>query len=184
MRRADYWVAADADSCRLAKSERRKLADGLVCQRAGPRNDPDPALFMNVSGHDADLALAGRDDAGAVWPDHSRFARAQIFVCLDHIHDRNALGNAYDERQACIGGLHYRVGCEWRRHIDHRGVRARLFYRIGNRIENRNAFVRGAALSGRNTADHIRAVITHLQRVKRAFFARNSLDDQTCTFID
>src|SRR5204862_5794576 len=78
MRRADYWVAADADSCRLAKSERRKLADGLVCQRAGPRNDPDPALFMNVSGHDADLALAGRDDAGAVWPDHSRFARAQI----------------------------------------------------------------------------------------------------------
>ena len=41
-----------------------------------------------------------------------------------------------------------------------------------------------AALAGRDSADDIRAVIDHLQRVKRAFFTGNSLNDQACVLID
>jgi hypothetical protein len=45
---------------------------------------------------------------------------------FDHIRDRDSLGNAYDERQACICGFHDRVCGKRRRHVDHRGVRVRF----------------------------------------------------------
>ena len=71
-----------------------------------------------------------------------------------------------------------------RRHINHRRICAGFAHRIGDRVENRNAFVRRAAFAGRDAADDVRAVVTHLQHVKRAFFAGDSLNDQTCIFID
>ena len=46
------------------------LPDGLVGQRAARETtDADAAGRVDVAGHDADLALAGRDDAGAVGAD-------------------------------------------------------------------------------------------------------------------
>src|SRR4029079_4427563 len=64
-------VAADADAGRLADPERRELADRLVGERAGARQDADRALLVDVARHDADLALAGGDDAGAVRADEA-----------------------------------------------------------------------------------------------------------------
>ena len=70
-------VAADADAGRLADAERGELADGLVGQRARARDDADVARLVDVAGHDADLALAGRDDAGAVRADQARLGTAR-----------------------------------------------------------------------------------------------------------
>ena len=57
----------------------RQLADRFISKRARARHDADPSFFMNMPGHDADLAFAGRDDAGAVRADHSRVALSRRY---------------------------------------------------------------------------------------------------------
>ena len=47
------------------------LPDGFVGQRAAAAHDADLARLVDVAGHDADLAFAGRDDAGAVRADRA-----------------------------------------------------------------------------------------------------------------
>ena len=37
----------------------------------------DLAALVDMAGHDADFAFAGRDDAGAVRPDQARFGALQ-----------------------------------------------------------------------------------------------------------
>ena len=61
----------------LAEAEVRELPDGFVGERAAAAHDADRALLVDVARHDADLALAGRDDAGAVRADepHVRDSR-------------------------------------------------------------------------------------------------------------
>src|SRR3546814_1262678 len=56
-------IAPDADAGRLAEPDIRRLRHRLVGQRAGTRDDADAAAAMDVTRHDADLALVGRDDA-------------------------------------------------------------------------------------------------------------------------
>ncbi|OAQ98663.1 hypothetical protein LLEC1_05026 [Akanthomyces lecanii] len=50
----------------------RRLVDGLVSERAGARHDADAAALVDEAGHDANLALAGGDYAGAVGADETR----------------------------------------------------------------------------------------------------------------
>ena len=57
-----------------------QLPDGLVGQGAGAADHADAAGLVDVAGHDADLALVGRDDAGAVGTDQ---ARLRAFESLD-----------------------------------------------------------------------------------------------------
>ena len=57
---------------RLAQPELRELMDRFVGQRAALRDDADAAFLADVAGDDAGLALARRDDAGAVRPDQPR----------------------------------------------------------------------------------------------------------------
>ena len=78
VRGADDGVAADADGGRLADAALRELVDGLVGERAGARDDADRAFLVNAAGHDADLGLAGRDDAGAVGADEPRLGVLEL----------------------------------------------------------------------------------------------------------
>lgn len=64
-------VAADADDEGLAEPGLRRLVHGLVGQGAGPRDDADAAALVDEARHDADLALAGGDDTGAVGTDEA-----------------------------------------------------------------------------------------------------------------
>ena len=65
-------VAADADRGGLAEALARGLEHRLIGQRARARDDADRARLEDIGRHDADLALAGGDDAGAVRPDQPR----------------------------------------------------------------------------------------------------------------
>ena len=92
-----------------------QLADGFVGQGAGARDDADGAGLVNVARHDADLALAGRDDAGAVGADEARVRlRLQVLPGVDHVEGRNAFGDADDEGEAGVGRFHDGVGGEGR----------------------------------------------------------------------
>ena len=54
-----------------------QLADRFVGQRAGARDHADMPVLVNVPRHDADLAFARRNDAGAVRADQPRVLALQ-----------------------------------------------------------------------------------------------------------
>ena len=71
----EKFKSIDDASCRLsgrrrcrwrsiAQARARSTADRFIGQRAGTRYDADAAFLMDVAGHDADLAFAGRDHPG------------------------------------------------------------------------------------------------------------------------
>ena len=64
-------VTADTDDEGLAEAGLGGLVDGLVGEGAGPGDDTDAAALVDETRHDADLALAGGDDAGAVGTDET-----------------------------------------------------------------------------------------------------------------
>ena len=139
---------------------------------------------MDVARHNSNFAFTRRNNSGTVWPDQASKFIAQIFLHLYHIESGNAFGNADDNGNSGIGCFHDCVGGERRRHVNHRSVRAFFVHRIRNRIENRNAFVLGAALAGRYSSDDVRSILHHLLCMKRAFFSGDALDNQTGRFID
>ena len=137
----------------------RQLVDRFVGQRAALRDDADAAFLADVRGNDAGFALARRDDPRAVRADQPRVRMVlQERHRLEHVHDRNALGDADDERDARVGGFHDGVGGKRRRHEDHRGVGAGFLHGVGDGVEHRPAFVRRAALAGRDAADDVGVV--------------------------
>ncbi len=69
----DDRVAANADAGGLPDAEARELVDGFIGERAAAADEADIALLVDRAGHDADLAFAGRNDAGAIRADEARF---------------------------------------------------------------------------------------------------------------
>eukprot|EP00964_Phaeocystis_antarctica_P003613 scaffold1948_cov62-Phaeocystis_antarctica.AAC.8 len=88
------FEAADGFGLRL-QSGLRVGASGRGCG-SGLRSGVAAAHRVDVAGHDADLALAGLDDARAVGPDQARGGLAhQRLLHPDHVVLRHALGDAH-----------------------------------------------------------------------------------------
>src|SRR5207249_3924003 len=102
---------------------------------------------------------------------------AQEVLDPDHVLDRDALGDADDQRDARGRRLHDRVGGERRRHEDAGGVRARGLDRVGDGGEHRHAKVRGSAPARAGAGDHLRPQLLHLLGVEAALAAGDPLDD-------
>jgi hypothetical protein len=79
-------VSSDADDGGLSEAGLGCLVDGLIGEGSGSADDADLAGLVDVSRHDADLALVGLDDSGTVGPDHSGLVLgAKGMLHLDHI---------------------------------------------------------------------------------------------------
>src|SRR5690348_827686 len=127
---------------------------------------------------DADLRLAGSDQARAVGADQARVrVTAEEILDPDHVLDRDALGDAYDQRDPRRGGFHDRVGREWRWDEDAGGVGACRFDGVGDGVEHRNAEMLGPAFAGTRAADDVGAEGLHLLGVKSTLAAGDALDD-------
>lgn len=61
-------ITTDANNGRLTQTMRGSLVDSFVGKGTRPRDDSDLALAVDVAWHNTNLALAGLNDAGAVWP--------------------------------------------------------------------------------------------------------------------
>src|SRR5690606_25983710 len=112
----------------------------------------------------ADLACFRGQVARAVRSGQARLRAFQTLLDANHVHDRNAFGDADDERDFSFDGFDDRVGCACWRNIDHGSVGARAFLGFGNGCEDRQLFALGAfpgfaTLLRMDTADHLRAVI-------------------------
>src|SRR5208283_4774846 len=98
--------------------------------------------------------------------------------------NRNAFGDADDERNARIGGFHNGVGCERRRDEDNGRVGAGVFDGFGYSIENGAFQVIAAAFAWRDAADNRGAVGDGLLGVEGAFLAGETLNEQARVFVD
>ena len=181
---ADDRIAADADRRRLANAAHRQLVDRLVGQRARAGDDADPAGQKNSGRHNADLALAGRDDAGAVRPDQARVAALHEAPRLDHVARGNAFGDADDQRHPGIDGFHDGISRKRRRNEDDGCVGAGFFHGFANRVEDGPAFVGGAALARGDACDDLGAVIGAGLGVERAFASGEALHHESGFFVD
>src|SRR5687767_2236455 len=174
--RPDDGIAANANARRLAELPACELAHGFIGQSAAARDNADVSFKMNMPGHDPDLAPARRDDARAVGPDQSRLLPFKKGCRADHVEGRHTLGNTNDQIDAGIRGFHDRVSSERWWNKDDGRVGAGLAAGFVDAVEDIDAFMFDAALTWGDAADNLRSVVDSLQRVKRSFFSRESLD--------
>src|SRR5262249_36855911 len=155
----------------LAQAEVGQLPDRLVGQGAAAADDADRPGLVDVAGHDADLALARRDDAGAVRPDQPARLVLERLHRPGPVEDGNALRNDDDDLDAGVRGLEDGVGGGGRRHEDHAGVGPGLPDGLGDGVEQGETLLGRAALAGHDAADDLRAVVAALNGVERAGLA-------------
>src|SRR5260370_42157703 len=110
--RADDGIAADADAGGLANAEARQLVDGFVSERAAAADNADVSLLVNAAGHDADFALARRNDARTIRTNEACFVEVHNRGHANHVDDGDTLGDANNERDLCISGFENRVRSE------------------------------------------------------------------------
>src|SRR6185312_2189920 len=177
-------VAADPHAARLTEAGSGGLRHRLIGQGARARHDADIALGMDVPGHDADLALLGRDDAGTVGADQPALRAAERALHRHHVEHGNSFGDADDERHAGIDRLEDGVGREGRRHIDGGGRSAGLAHRLADRVEDRKVEMLAAAFAGRHAADHLGPVGDRLLGMEGALGAGETLADHLGVGID
>ena len=115
---AVHRIAADADRRGLPEADLRGLVHRFVSQRAGARDDADAALGEDGARHDADLAFAGGENAGAVRPDQARPGAFQRGLHAHHVEHRNALCDGDDQLHLGIDRLADRIGGEGRGDVD------------------------------------------------------------------
>ena len=63
-----HGITADADASRLTHSQFGQLIDDFIRECPGTGYDSDPARGMDISRHDPDFDLAGRNHSGAIGP--------------------------------------------------------------------------------------------------------------------
>src|SRR5215813_5965967 len=181
---ADNRIAADADTRGLANAEARELIHSFVRERPAAADNANVAGLVNSSRHDADFAFAGRNDARAIRTDEARFITIDRQRNANHIENRNAFGNADDERKRSVGCFENRVSCVWRWNENDRGICARGFCGFCNSVKYGALKMLRAAFARSDTADNVRAVFNHLLRVKRSLAAGKSLHDEARFFVD
>src|SRR6185295_1223628 len=130
---------------------------------------------MNETRHNADLRFIDRDDAWTVGPDQPDIFTTKRTLDLDHVIDRDALGNTDHELDAGIGSLQNRIGAKRRGYKNQRSVALRFLHGIEHRIEHRNAFDLLPRLARRHARNNLRPICLALRRMERAFLPRNPL---------
>src|SRR3989440_6064765 len=159
----------DRKSTRL-NSSHDQISYAVFCLKKKTR-------LVDVARHDADLALPGRDDAGAVGADEPGGAPLEDALHAHHVEDGHALGDADDERQRRVGRLHDGVGGARGRDVDDRGVGSGRTHGGRHRVEDRDALEIGAAAAGRHARHHLRAVLAAEAGVELAGGTRDALGE-------
>ena len=138
---------------------------------------------MDKARHDADLAFARCDDAGAIGADKATTEISQRRFDPDHVIDGNAFRDAHDQVHAGIGGLEDGVRSKWRRHVDHADVGARFGDGVTNRVEYRYAEVFLATAPRRHAGDNLRAILDALFGVEGSLVAGDALANDLAVFV-
>src|SRR5690606_7781076 len=147
-------------------------------------NDTYLAWQVDVAGHDADLALAGGDDARAVRPDQAYAQFVALDLGIQHVEGSDTFGDAYDQLDTGVGGFQDGILAERSRNVDHGGISTSSFHCFAHSVEYRQAQVRSATLARGNTTDHLSTVGNGLFGVEGALRAGDALADYLGVLVD
>src|SRR5690625_1311550 len=140
---------------------------------------------MNMARHDPDLALTGRDDAGAVRPDQAHADEPiQGSTHLQHIHRGNAFGNAGNYLDAGIGRFQNGIGRKGRRYVNHAGGCTRLAHSFIDSVKNRQPKVLLTTAARGHAPNQFGAIGQRLLRMESALLAGKALADHFSVFVD
>src|SRR5713101_9614169 len=138
--RANDGVAADSDRRGLSNTAGAELINRLISQRARTRNDSDGAFAMNVARHNSNLAFAWRNNSGTIRSNQPRAPVLQKLPRTNHVEHGNAFGDANDQFELGVRGLHDSVSSKGRRHKNHRRIGASLVHSFLHAVEDGPAF--------------------------------------------
>ncbi len=182
--RARDRVTADTNAGGLTETGVSGLLHSFVSQGAGTRHDAYLAWQVNVTWHDADLALARSDDAWAVRTDQDHTQLVALDLGFQHVDGRDAFGDANDQLDAAERCFKDGVLAERSRNVDNAGSSASGFYGFFNSVEHWQVQVRGAALAWCHAANHLGAVGNGLLGVEGTLRTSETLADNLGVFID
>ena len=134
--------------------------------------------------HDADLAFAGGQDAGAVRTDQARLRAREGALHADHVENRNAFGDRDDQFHLGVDRFENGVGAACGRNVDARGRCAGSRLGFGNGVVLGQVEVAGAALAGGNAGDHLGAVGQRGFSVEAAGLAGHTLGNDLGILVD
>ncbi len=177
-------VTADAHAGGLAETGVGGLLDGFIGQGAGTRHDAYLAWQVDVTRHDADLALAGSDHARAVRADQGNAQLVADDFGIQHVQGRNAFGDADDQLDAAECSFQDRVLAERSRNVDDRSVSAGGFDGFFHSVEHWQAQVGSTTFARSHAANHLGAVGDGLFGVESTLRAGEALADDFGVFID
>src|SRR3984893_5062550 len=180
-------IAADAYRRRLSQVELGQLCNGLVGQCPRSRYHADAPFAMNVAGHDADLDLVRRDNAGAVRPEQQRLPALHAVTGANHVADRNALGDANHQIELRVDGFLDGARRKRRWYIDDAHRRAGGVLGFAYRHVNRNALEVLARLFRIDPGDEALlsvGIIAAHARMELAGLAGDSLRDDLGILVD
>src|SRR5690606_26333025 len=103
---ADNGISPDSYGRGNPQSLADNLVSGLIGEGAGFGNDSHIALFEYESGHDAYFGLPRGDDPRTIRTDQGTVHILYKMIGLDHVRDRNALGNGDDHLDSRTGRFH------------------------------------------------------------------------------
>ena len=142
---------------------------------------------MNVAGHDADLDLVWRDNAGAVRPEQQRLPALHAVTRANHVADRDTLGDADHQIELRVDGFVNRCRRKRRWYIDNADRRAGGLLSFAYRRINRNALEVLARLFRIDPGDEALfsvGIIAAHAGMELARLAGNSLRDDFGILVD
>lgn len=178
-------IPTNPDASRLSKVVTGGLCHSFVGQGSGAGYDTDFPLAVDVSRHDADFALTGVDDSGAVRANQaSGRLLAERMANTHHVLDRDAFRDAHSKRNFGFDGLHDGSSGERRWNVDDGSVGISFLHGIGDGPEDGEPEVLGSGLLGVDTPNHVGAVFDGLLGVESGSLSCDSLADHPGVLVD
>ena len=137
-----------------------------------------------MTGHNADFAFFGGNDAWAVGADQAAVGARKRAFHPHHVQNGDALGDADDQFNAGVNGFANRISRKGRGDINHRGIAIGGGPRIAHGVKNGQVQMLSAALAWGDAAHHFGAVSNGLFRVKGPLRPRKALTDDPRVFVD
>jgi hypothetical protein len=139
---------------------------------------------VDEAGHDANLALAWRNDAGAVRSDQATVIVLQDSFHAHHVLHGHTFGNAHNQTQAGVSCSNNSVGRSRRGHKNDTHVGTRGFHGFFHGVKHRAIQVLFAAAPWRDTSDNLCAVVNALLGMKGTLSASQALTNYFRIFIN
>src|SRR5690606_24084722 len=155
----------------------------FVAQGAAAGHDPHGAGLVDVVGHDADLALARRDDAEGVGPDDRRPAAAGEGGDFQGVLQGHVLSDGHHQLDARVDGLKGGISGEGSGHEQDGGGGPVQFYGLLHGVVDGDPMDFLAFPAGGHARHDAGAVLQHLARMEAALVTGDALDYNPNLFI-